>query len=244
MVVFADYGALHERVFHIRSLLQPLPSGHFLVLVQAIENFFNLHVYFVNVLNTRIDLTRWCWLKSIRRIISDLSLSFRHWLLLYPHWVFNLAELLHKISIFFAVITESRNMLGFFPSASILSVLLGVSVDIDWFVLFDDIGWGEGISQRVSIGGIRIVRLEIGVCLFRSLIIAVMGVVFTMRGRIVLFLDLFHSHISPTVTGLARSIVGLRLWLRVIFGRSHRNPGDFIEAVLSLHFNNKNIILL
>jgi len=50
-----------------------------------------------------------------------------------------LAEFLNEIGILLGVVAESRNMVGFFPSAAILAVLLGVQIAVVWFISFDDI---------------------------------------------------------------------------------------------------------
>ena len=244
MVFLADDGALHERILHVDSLFVPFRSGHFFILVQAIKYLLNFHVNFIDILNARVNFAGRTRLEGVHGIIFWSRLDFWSLLLLYFHWIFNLAEFFHEIRIFLAVVTESRNMLGLFPSTSILVVLFGVIIRVVWLFLFEDVGWGNRISQGVPVGCVGIVGWRFGLRLFWSLIIAIMRIVLAVGGGIVFFFDLFYSHISPTVTWFPRSVIRLWLWFRVIFGSSHRNPGDLIEAVLSFHFNNKTIILL
>lgn len=155
-MILADNWALHERILHVHPLFVSFCSRLF-ILVQTIQYLLDLHVDFIDILNSRVNFAGWARLETIWGVVFSFYLGFRSWLWLNFHGIFYLAEFLHEIRILLAVVTEPRNMLWFFPSTPILGVLLGVQIAVVGFISFDDIRWCHWISQGISVGCIRVV---------------------------------------------------------------------------------------
>lgn len=103
-----------------------------LVLVKAVENLFDFHVYLIDMLNSGSDLTS-TWILSKLRMNNLFIIGFGLWL----HRFFHLGKLLHEATILFTIVAESRYILLVVPCISlslftldIITINIAVGVEI------------------------------------------------------------------------------------------------------------------
>lgn len=121
----------------------------------------------------------------------------------------------------------------------------GRNTIINWhcIISFGNV-WGyKWVSECISVGRVRVATIYIWLVMLSWFLVgSIIGRGFTMRRRIVFFLNFLHPHIGPRITIL---FVCCIKWWRCVLVFAIRCPHCdlryFIEAVLSLHFNNKNI---
>lgn len=204
--------------------------------MQAIEYLFNFHIYFINILNSRINFARW--------ILSVFGIVFRDLLWFDFHRIFDIGKLFHEITILFAIITESRNGLIILPFFFIqIDLFKGGNLTVWWWILisFDSIrcNW---VPESIPIRRIRIVGLSLCNVLSRSVVCPKIRLVLAMRWSVILPFYFLYSHIRPGIPWLFTGrIIRLWWWLILALELAHCDLRYFIEAVLSLHFINKNI---
>lgn len=113
------------------------------------------------------------------------------------------------------------------------------------FIFSNNVRWSYRILQWISIWSVRSINKRLSLIFFRNIVVPNIRMIFTMGWCIILFFNLFDSHVGPRVSRLfTRSKVGLRWGFIFILGGTHCDAWDFIKAIFSLHFINKNIKLL